>query len=55
MKHSDSETLKQLKDKAETDPMGATDELMGRVLSGAGREPKGNEEPNAGVADCPTA
>lgn len=37
MKHPDSETLKALKDKAETDPMKATDELLERVLSGAGR------------------
>ncbi len=40
MKHPDSETLKQLKDKAETDPMAATDELLDRVLGGAGREPR---------------
>ena len=37
MKHPDSETLKKLKDKAETDPMEAVDELMERVLAGAGR------------------
>lgn len=45
MKHADSETLKQLKDKAETDPMGATDELLGRVLGGAGREKSATIEP----------
>lgn len=39
MKHPDSETLKALKDKAETDPMKATDELLERVLAGAGRKP----------------
>ena len=38
MKHPDSETLKALKDKAETDPMKAVDELLDRVLAGAGRE-----------------
>ena len=37
MKHPDSETLKQLKDKAETDPMKAVDELLERVLAGRGR------------------
>ena len=37
MKHPDSETLKALKDKAETDPMGAVDDLLDRVLAGAGR------------------
>ena len=36
MKHTDSETLKALKDKAETDPMKAVDELLERVLAGAG-------------------
>ena len=36
MKHPDSETLKALKDKAETDPMKAVDELLERVLAGAG-------------------
>ncbi len=42
MKHPDSETLKALKDKAETDPMGATEDL----LAGAGREkPKTPGEP----------
>ena len=38
MKHPDSETLKALKDKAETDPMKAVDDLLGLVLTGAGRE-----------------
>ncbi|MDE0100880.1 MAG: hypothetical protein OXN89_00725 [Bryobacterales bacterium] len=41
MKHPDSETLKTLKDKAETDPIKAVDDLLGRVLSGAGREKPG--------------
>ena len=46
MKHPDSETLKQLKDKAETDPMKATDELLERVLGGAGRgKPTSTPEP----------
>ena len=46
MKHSDSETLKQLKDKAETDPMKAVDELLERVLAGAGRgTPDASPEP----------
>ena len=40
MKHPDSETLKALKDKAETDPVGATDDLLARVLAGVGREKK---------------
>ena len=38
MKHADSETLKQLKDTAETDKMEAVDGLLKRVLAGAGRE-----------------
>ena len=38
MKHPDSETLKELKDTAETDKMKAVDELLKRVLAGAGRE-----------------
>ena len=33
MKHSDSEMLKALKDKAETDPMKAVDELLDLVLN----------------------
>ena len=33
MKHPDSETLKQLKDKAETDPMKAVDDLLDLVFS----------------------
>ena len=46
MKHPDSETLKQLKDKAEADPMKAVDELLDRVLAGAGRgKPSPNPEP----------
>ena len=45
MKHPDSETLKQLKDKAETDPMKATDELLDRVLGGAGRGKKSDPTP----------
>ena len=45
MKHPDSETLKQLKDKAEKDPMGATDDLLDRVFGGAGREKPTTTEP----------
>ncbi len=45
MKHPDSETLKALKDKAETDPMGATDDLLDRVLGGAGSEKPTATEP----------
>ncbi len=46
MKHPDSETLKQLKDTAETDKMKAVDDLLGRVLAGAGREkPDATPEP----------
>ena len=33
MKHPDSETLKALKDKAETDPMTAVDELLDLVFN----------------------
>lgn len=33
MKHPDSETLKQLKDKAETDPMKAVDDLLDLVFN----------------------
>ena len=44
MKHPDSETLKQLKDKAEKDPMGATDDLLDRVFGGAAA---GREKPTA--------
>ena len=33
MKHADSETLKALKDKAETDPMKAVDALMDLVFN----------------------
>ncbi len=33
MKHPDSKTLKQLKDKAETDPMKAVDELLALVFN----------------------
>lgn len=33
MKHTDSETFKQLKDKAETDPMKAIDDLLDLVLN----------------------
>jgi len=48
MKHPDSETLKALKDKAETDPMKAVDDLLDLVLnprsdrrrSGASPEPQ---------------
>ena len=43
MKHPDSETLKALKDTAETDPMKAVDDLLARVLAGAGRK-KGKAE-----------
>lgn len=53
MKHPDSETLKQLKDKAETDPKGATEDLLTRVLAGAGsgrtryyREEKSEDQPS---------
>ncbi len=42
MKHPDSETLKQLKDKAETDPMKAVDEL---------RDHKSRRNPSLGCAD----
>ena len=46
MKHPDSETLKALKDKAETAPMKAVDELLERVLAGAGRgKPDASPEP----------
>lgn len=45
MKHTDSETLKQLKDKAEKDPMAATDDLLDRVLGGAGSEKPTATEP----------
>ena len=38
MKRPDSETLKALKDTAEANPMKAVDELLDRVLAGAGRE-----------------
>lgn len=48
MKHPDSETLKALKDKAETDPIKAVDDLLDLVLnpqsdrrkSGASTEPQ---------------
>ena len=33
MKHTDSETLKKLKDKAETDPMKAVDGLLDLVFN----------------------
>ena len=33
MKHPDSETLKALKDKAETDPMKAVDDLLDLVFN----------------------
>ena len=33
MKHTDSENLKALKDKAETDPMKAVDDLLDLVLN----------------------
>ena len=46
MKHPDSETLKELKDKAETDPMKAVDDLLERVFAGAGRgKPDASPEP----------
>lgn len=45
MKHLDSETLKELKDKAETDPMEATDDLLARVLAGAGSKKLVGPEP----------
>ena len=46
MKHPDSETLKALKDKAETEPMKAVDDLLDRVLAGAGHgEPDAPQEP----------
>ena len=48
MKHSDTEALKALKDKAETDPMKAVDDLLDLVFnprsdprrSGASPEPR---------------
>ena len=40
MKHPDSETLQALKDTAETDPMRAVDDLLGRVLAGDGTQPR---------------
>ena len=47
MRHPDSETLKALKDKAETDPMKAVDELLERVLAGAGRgKPDASPKPH---------
>ena len=49
MKHPDSETLKVLKDKAETEPMKAVDELLERVLAGAG-----GEKPNSPAPDVET-
>ena len=46
MKHPDSETLKALKDKAETDSMKAVDDLLDRVFAGEGRgKPDASPEP----------
>lgn len=49
MKHPDSETLKELKDKTETDPMKAVDELLERVLARTGRG-KSDASPEGEVA-----